>query len=59
VQPVPLEVPAGTVVYFGPLLVHQSAPNLSDSQRRALLYSYQPAGRRTQLEAFLAYNKRT
>ena len=57
-KPVPLEVPAGTVVFFGPLLVHQSAPNRSDQQRRALLYSYQPAGRRTQLEAFRAARKR-
>ncbi len=53
-KPVPLEVPAGTVVYFGPLLVHQSAPNGSDQQRRALLYSYQPAGRRHMLESFRA-----
>jgi phytanoyl-CoA hydroxylase len=59
VRPIPLEVPAGSVVYFGPMLVHQSAPNLSDTQRRALLFSYQPAGRRTQLEAFLAYNKKS
>jgi phytanoyl-CoA hydroxylase len=57
-KPIPLEVPAGTVVFFGPMLVHQSAPNLSDQQRRALLYSYQPAGRRTQLEAFRASRKR-
>lgn len=57
-KPVPLEVPAGTVVFFGPMLVHQSAQNLSDEQRRALLYSYQPAGRRTQLEAFRASQKR-
>ncbi len=48
----PVEVPAGSVVYFGALLVHQSAPNLSDKQRRAILYSYQPPGRRTQLESF-------
>jgi phytanoyl-CoA hydroxylase len=58
VEAIPLEVPAGTVVYFGPLLVHQSAPNTSEQQRRALLFSYQPSGRRTQLEAFLAYNKK-
>lgn len=42
--PVPLEVPAGSVVFFGPLLVHKSEPNLSAKDRRALLYSYQPAG---------------
>ena len=41
---VPLEVPAGTVVYFGPFLVHRSLPNRSSGDRRALLYSYQPAG---------------
>jgi hypothetical protein len=47
---VPLEVEAGTLVFFGPYLVHQSAPNRSDGDRRALLYSYQPAGNRTLLE---------
>lgn len=41
---VPLEVPAGSVVYFGAFLVHKSAKNTSDKDRRALLYSYQPAG---------------
>ena len=43
---VPLEVPAGSIVYLGPLLVHGSAPNRSHVDRRALLYSYQPAGHR-------------
>jgi len=42
---VSLEVPAGTVVFFGSLLVHRSAPNHSGGDRRTLLYSYQPAGR--------------
>lgn len=51
---VPVEVPAGSVILFGPFLVHQSAPNRSDKERRAILYSYQPAGRITQLEAFRA-----
>lgn len=41
---VPLEVPAGTVVYFNSFLVHRSLPNTSDKDRRALLYSYQTAG---------------
>ena len=41
---VPVEVPAGSVVYFGAFLVHKSAPNRSGKDRRALLYSYQPAG---------------
>lgn len=39
-----VEVPAGSVVYFGSMLVHRSLPNRSDKDRRALLYSYQPAG---------------
>jgi len=43
---VPLEVAAGAVVFFGPLLVHRSEPNRSDRQRRSLLLSYQPAGHR-------------
>ncbi len=42
---VPVEVPAGSVIYFGSLLVHRSQPNRSQADRRALLYSYQPAGR--------------
>jgi ectoine hydroxylase-related dioxygenase (phytanoyl-CoA dioxygenase family) len=42
---VPVEVEAGSTVTFGSLLVHQSTPNTSDEPRRALLYSYQPAGR--------------
>lgn len=51
VTSIPLEVKAGSVVMFGPFLVHQSAPNRSDVERRALLYSYQPAGRRHSLES--------
>lgn len=39
-----LEVPAGTVAFFGAFLVHRSLPNTTESDRRALLYSYQPAG---------------
>src|SRR5262245_95837 len=39
VESIPLEVPAGSVVWFGSLLAHQSATNYSDKQRRALLYS--------------------
>jgi ectoine hydroxylase-related dioxygenase (phytanoyl-CoA dioxygenase family) len=41
---IPLEVPAGSVAYFNAFLVHRSLPNRSDTDRRALLYSYQPAG---------------
>ena len=50
--PVALEVPAGSVVWFGPLLVHKSEPNRSDKDRRALLYSYQPAGFTHALDLF-------
>lgn len=39
-----VEVAAGSLVMFGSLLVHQSQPNRTDHDRRALLYSYQPAG---------------
>jgi ectoine hydroxylase len=44
VETVPIEVPAGSVVYFGSTLVHRSAPNPSDRERRSVLFSYQPAG---------------
>jgi ectoine hydroxylase len=47
-QPVPLA--AGDFVAFGPDLVHRSLPNRSAGDRRAFLYTYQPAGLRTQLE---------
>ncbi len=44
VESVPLELPAGSVVMFGPYLVHHSHPNTSSQPRRALLFSYQPPG---------------
>lgn len=53
---VPVEVPAGSVVYFGSLLVHKSEPNRSAKERRTLLYSYQPAGWPT-LRDFLRRNR--
>lgn len=43
-ETVALEVPAGSVVWFGPYLVHKSEQNTSDKERRSLLYSYQPNG---------------
>lgn len=43
---VTVEVPAGSVIWFGAFLVHRSAPNTSGEHRRALLPSWQPAGRR-------------
>jgi hypothetical protein len=55
---VSLEVPAGSTVYFGSLLVHRSLPNLSDHDRRVLLYSYQPAGRRKSIEGFMKLSGR-
>jgi ectoine hydroxylase len=42
---VTVEVPAGSILLFGSLLVHRSSPNTSDADRRALLLSFQPAGR--------------
>jgi len=45
-----VEVPAGGAIFFGPFLVHRSAPNRSDNDRRAVLYTYQKAGGRTALQ---------
>jgi hypothetical protein len=39
---VALPVEAGSLVLFGAFLVHCSAPNTSDGDRRAILFSYQP-----------------
>lgn len=47
---IPVEAPAGSVVFFGAFLVHRSRINRSDKDRRALLYSYQPAGLKTSYE---------
>jgi hypothetical protein len=52
VESVPIECRAGSVVMFGAYLVHHSAPNRSNLQRRALLFSYQPAGGPHMLESF-------
>ncbi len=43
---VPLEVPAGSLVFFSPHTVHGSFPNESDERRRALVLTYQPGGHR-------------
>jgi ectoine hydroxylase-related dioxygenase (phytanoyl-CoA dioxygenase family) len=48
---VPVPVPAGSVVLFGAYLAHATGPNRTDRDRRALLYSYQPAGLEHSLEA--------
>ena len=52
IETVPLELRAGSVVMFGPYLVHRSEPNRSERERRALLFSYQPAGAPHMLESF-------
>lgn len=40
----PVEAPGGTLIMFGASLIHRSAPNRTDHDRRVLLFSYQPAG---------------
>ena len=45
-----VEMKAGDIVFFGPMLVHTSPANPSDKDRRALLYTYQRAGNVTSLE---------
>lgn len=50
-----VEVGAGGVLVFGSLLLHRSGPNTTDADRRALLLTYQPAGRpRIDSEAYKA-----
>jgi ectoine hydroxylase-related dioxygenase (phytanoyl-CoA dioxygenase family) len=41
---VPIEAPAGSLVFFSAHTVHGSEPNLSDLARRACVLTYQPAG---------------
>jgi hypothetical protein len=55
---VPLEVPTGSVVYFGPLLVHMSEMNTSDRERRALLFSYGPRNQRHMSDILAGMMKR-
>jgi ectoine hydroxylase len=55
---VALEVPAGSVVWFGSLLVHRSQPNRSGGDRRTLLYSYQPAGRAPSVDSLIELLRR-
>jgi ectoine hydroxylase len=45
-----IEAPAGSLLLFPAMLVHRSSPNLSASQRRAILLSFQPAGRPRQID---------
>jgi ectoine hydroxylase len=39
-----IEAPAGSVIWFGAFVPHRSGPNRTLKDRRALLFSYQPAG---------------
>ncbi|MEZ5558070.1 MAG: phytanoyl-CoA dioxygenase family protein [Pseudomonadales bacterium] len=41
---VALQVPAGSLVFFSPHIVHGSLPNASDLPRRAVVLTYQPGG---------------
>ena len=43
---VPAVLPAGSAVFFSPHTVHGSEPNRSDAPRRAIVLTYQPAGKR-------------
>ncbi len=45
-QQVPARMPAGSLLFFHPHTVHGSEPNRSERPRRALLFTYQPAGHR-------------
>ncbi len=42
--PVPIEAPAGSLIYFNGAVVHGSRSNRSAHSRRALVLTYQPAG---------------
>ncbi len=39
-----MQASAGTVIFFDPHVVHGSQPNYSNSPRRAIIITYQPAG---------------
>jgi ectoine hydroxylase-related dioxygenase (phytanoyl-CoA dioxygenase family) len=54
VEMLPVPLKAGSMVMFGSFLVHRSDPNRSALQRRALLFSYQPAGHRTMVDSLHA-----
>jgi ectoine hydroxylase len=45
-----ITAPAGSLLCFGSLMLHRSSPNRSQQQRRAILLSFQPAGRPRQQE---------
>ncbi len=43
-SPVPIEAPAGSVIFFNGDVVHGSRSNRTDASRRAFVLTYQPAG---------------
>jgi hypothetical protein len=43
-DPVPIDLPAGSIVYFNGDIVHGSKGNKTQEKRRLLLLTYQPAG---------------
>jgi len=45
-----VEAAAGALLFLPALLLHRSTPNTSDRQRRAMLLSFQPAGRPPQVD---------
>lgn len=45
-DPVPIEAPAGSVIFFDGYVVHGSRGNRAQASRRALVLTYQPAGYR-------------
>jgi ectoine hydroxylase len=47
---VAVEAAAGSILFLPSLLLHRSSANRSDRQRRAILLSFQPAGRPRQVE---------
>ena len=51
---VAVEVPAGSLVFFDPLIVHGSPANTSSRPRRGIILTYQPAHRPTLKRAMCA-----
>ena len=43
-QPLPIEAPAGSVIFFDGYVVHGSRSNTSKASRRAVVLTYQPSG---------------
>ncbi|MDG1204767.1 MAG: phytanoyl-CoA dioxygenase family protein [Pseudomonadales bacterium] len=43
-EQVAMEVPQGSLIFFNPHTIHGSLPNESEHPRRAIIFTYQPAG---------------